>query len=120
MNYPFMSIGSLLQDSGWTAVRMEAGIASPGTAESFLVASSIARAHQITAYSLSFFRLLTLITAMKQLEAPRKYPASKLGVIFADSRVPTFSSGIVNGASDLATDPILQGSQLHPVLSFIG
>ncbi len=49
------SIGTLLQDSGWTGALVEAGIASPGTADSFLKASSITRTrhvHQITACSL--------------------------------------------------------------------
>jgi len=49
------SIGTLLQDSGWTGALLEAGIASPGTADSFLTASSIIRTrqmHQITACSL--------------------------------------------------------------------
>ena len=46
------SIGTLLQSSGWTSAIVEAGIASSGTAESFLSASSVTRtrqAHQITA-----------------------------------------------------------------------
>jgi len=46
------SVGSLLQDSGWTSALVEAGIASSGTAESYLSASSVTRtrqAHQITA-----------------------------------------------------------------------
>ena len=46
------SIGSLLQDSGWTSALVEAGVASSGTAESYLSASSVTRArqaHQITA-----------------------------------------------------------------------
>ena len=49
------SIGTLLRDSGWTGALVEAGIASPGTADSFLTASSINRTqqmHQITACSL--------------------------------------------------------------------
>ena len=49
------SIGTLLRDSGWTGALVEAGIASPGTADSFLTASSITRTrqmHQITACSL--------------------------------------------------------------------
>ena len=33
------SIGTLLRDSGWTGALVEAGIASPGTADSFLTAS---------------------------------------------------------------------------------
>ena len=49
------SIGTLLQDSGWTGALAEPGIASTGTAESFLTASSITRTrqiHHITAYFL--------------------------------------------------------------------
>ena len=49
------SIGTLPQDSGWTSAICEANVASSGTAESFLTASSITRtrqAHQITACSL--------------------------------------------------------------------
>ena len=46
------SIGTLLQSSGWTSAIVEADIASIGTEESFLSASSATRtrqAHQITA-----------------------------------------------------------------------
>lgn len=49
------SIGTLFQDSGSTGAIVEAGIASPETADSFLTASSITRIrqmHQITACSL--------------------------------------------------------------------
>jgi len=49
------SIGSLLKESGWTGALVEAGLASSGTAESFLTASSITwtrQIHQITACSL--------------------------------------------------------------------
>ena len=55
----FSSIGSLLRGSGWTSVLSDAGIASSGTAESFLTASSVTRtrqAHQVTAASL--YRLM--------------------------------------------------------------
>ena len=49
----FKAIGNLLKESGWTAVLTEAGIASSGTAESFLAASSAITktrfAHQVTA-----------------------------------------------------------------------
>ena len=48
------SLGSFLQKSGWTSALVEAGIASPGTAESFLTASSITRTrqmHQVTCCS---------------------------------------------------------------------
>lgn len=49
------SVGTLLEGSGWTSAINEAGIASSGTAESFLTASSITRtrfAHQVTACAL--------------------------------------------------------------------
>ena len=49
------SLGTLLEDSGWTSAIVEAGLASSGTAESFLTASSITKtrqAHQITACTL--------------------------------------------------------------------
>lgn len=49
------SLGTLLQDSGWSSSIVEAGVASSGTAESFLSASSVTKtrqAHQITACSL--------------------------------------------------------------------
>ena len=49
------SIGTLLWDSGWTGALFEAGVASSGTAESFLSAASITRtrqANQVTASSL--------------------------------------------------------------------
>ena len=39
----FSSIGSLLKGSGWTSVLTNAGVASSGTAESFLTASSVTR-----------------------------------------------------------------------------
>jgi len=55
----FSSIGSLLKGSGWTSVLTDAGVASSGTAESFLTASSVTRtrqAHQVTAASL--YRLM--------------------------------------------------------------
>jgi hypothetical protein len=49
------SIGTLLQDSGWTAALVESGIATAGTADSFLSASSVTRTrqmHQVTACTL--------------------------------------------------------------------
>ena len=55
----FSSIGNLLKGSGWTSVLTDAGVASYGTAESFLKASSVTRtrlAHQVTAASL--YRLM--------------------------------------------------------------
>ena len=49
------SIGSILEDSGWTCALVEADVASSGTADSFLSATNVTRtrqAHQITACSL--------------------------------------------------------------------
>ena len=49
------SLGTLLEDCGWTSAIIEAGLASSGTAESFLTASSVTKtrqAHQITACTL--------------------------------------------------------------------
>ena len=48
-------LGPLLMDSGWTGTLVGAGVASSGTAHSFLSVSSVARArqmHQVTACSL--------------------------------------------------------------------
>ena len=51
----FKTIGNLLKGSGWTTVLTEAGIASSGTAASFLSVSSITKirlVHQVTACTL--------------------------------------------------------------------
>ena len=53
------SIGTLLHDSGWTGAIVEAGVASSGTAESFLSVSSVTRSrqmHQVTACCLYMLR----------------------------------------------------------------
>ena len=47
--------GDLLEDSGWTTALAEAGIASSGTAESFLKVTHVTRtrhAHQVTVLAL--------------------------------------------------------------------
>ena len=49
------AIGGWLDDSGWTAALVEANVASAGTAESFIKATSITRSgrdYQVTAISL--------------------------------------------------------------------
>ncbi|KAK5852480.1 hypothetical protein PBY51_023945 [Eleginops maclovinus] len=82
------SIGTLLQESGWTGALVEAGVASSGTAESFLSAASITetrQAHQITACSL--YQLLKVTTL-------RKCYALMLGVIVASFKLRSFSSGV--------------------------
>ena len=42
----FSLIGNLLKGSGWTSILTDAGVASSGTAESFLTASSVTRTRQ--------------------------------------------------------------------------
>ena len=68
------SIGTLLQSSGWTSVIVEAGIASSGTAESFLSASSVTvlleydkPTRSRLAACTSFLRMPMNITATKLL-----------------------------------------------------
>lgn len=49
------TIGDLLEESGWTGALVQAGVATSGTADSFLKASHVTRtrrAHQVTASSL--------------------------------------------------------------------
>ena len=48
--------GDYLDDSGWTNALTQAGVASPGTADSYLKASRLTRtryAHQVTALTLA-------------------------------------------------------------------
>ena len=55
----FKLLGNLLQGSGWTSALVQAGIASSGTAESFLKASHVTRtrrAHQVTACALEILK----------------------------------------------------------------
>ncbi|KAL0198142.1 hypothetical protein M9458_006682, partial [Cirrhinus mrigala] len=55
----FRSLGTLLQSSGWTGALVEAVVASSGTADSFLSASSVTRTchmHQVTACCLYMLR----------------------------------------------------------------
>ena len=88
------SIGTLLQDSGWTGALVEAGITSSGTAESFLTASSITKTrqmHQITACSL--YIQCTITTPMKSLKM-KTCLTLKLGVRIENDKVPNFNSGI--------------------------
>ncbi|KAK6167166.1 hypothetical protein SNE40_021261 [Patella caerulea] len=48
------SIGTLLRDSGWTSAIVEANVASPGTSESFLSASSVTKTRQSNASNITF------------------------------------------------------------------
>ena len=66
-------IGHLLQESGWTAVLSEAGIASTGTADSFLVSSHLTRtrhAHQISVLSLAKLQKDAHVSGMGSSEKP--------------------------------------------------
>ena len=66
------SIGSILEDSEWwTCALVEAGVASSGTADSFLSATNVTRtrqAHQITACSL--FKLMKKAHSVHLAEHP--------------------------------------------------
>ena len=49
------ALGSWIEDSGWTSVLLQAGVTTPGTADSFLKASHVSRtshAHQVTVAAL--------------------------------------------------------------------
>ena len=49
------ALGTWIEGSGWTSALVQAGITTPGTADSFLKASHVSRtrhAHQITACAL--------------------------------------------------------------------
>ena len=49
------ALGSWIEDSGWTTVLVQAGVTTPGTADSFLKTSYVSRtrhAHQATAAAL--------------------------------------------------------------------
>ena len=51
------ALRSWVEDSGWTSVLLQAGVTTPGTADSFLKASHVSRthhAHQVTAAALYF------------------------------------------------------------------
>ncbi|KAJ8406047.1 hypothetical protein AAFF_G00309350 [Aldrovandia affinis] len=93
------SIGTLLQDSGWTGALVEAGIASPGTADSFLTVSSITRTrqmHQITGCSLyKLLKAAHMDYSKETDEQPEEVPSLKLGVSIANCKVPSFISGMV-------------------------
>ena len=50
-----LSLGIWIEDSGWTSVLVQAGLTTPGTADSFLKASPVSRtrpAHKVTAAAL--------------------------------------------------------------------
>ena len=64
--------GQWLENSGWTATLVDANVATPGTAESFIKVSSITRtrrAHQVTASTL-FILLWSRIKATRRTRQP--------------------------------------------------
>ncbi|KAJ8386023.1 hypothetical protein AAFF_G00178440 [Aldrovandia affinis] len=88
------SIGTLLQDSGWTGALVEAGIASPGTADSFLTVSSITRTrqmHQITGCSLyKLLKAAHMDYSKETDEQPEEVPSFELGVRHRKLQSPQF------------------------------
>ena len=58
-NASFNTLGDLLDCSGWTEALVQAGVATPGTADSFIKAANVTRnrwAHQVTASVLYLLR----------------------------------------------------------------
>lgn len=79
------SIGTLLKDSGWTGALIEADIASPGTAESFLTASSLTRTrqmHQITACTLHKLLKIAYADYLKETETEEHGASSASKEVF--------------------------------------
>ena len=65
-------LGDLLEESGWTGALIQAGIAGPGTADSFLKAAHVTRtrrAHQVTASSLYLLqKAYSMLSTEKKLK----------------------------------------------------
>ena len=58
-NASFNTLGDILDCSGWTEALVQAGVATPGTADSFIKAAHVTRtrwAHQVTASVLYLLR----------------------------------------------------------------
>ena len=69
------AIGKWIEDSGWTGALVQSGIASSGTADSFLKASHVSktrRAHQITASALKILMLNAYNSYCDVMEEPRE------------------------------------------------
>ena len=74
-------IGGWLEGSGWTTALADANVATPGTAESFIKATSVTRsrwAHQVTACSL-------FILLQKAYTKYKEGVANKDGIMFFES-----------------------------------
>ena len=101
------SIGTLRKDSGWTSAICEANVASSGTAESFLIASSITRtrqSHQITACNLHNLMNIRRTKTTAQTNQEAHHWALKTG----ESAVPVLESGVKYGAGHIYSDPFFQ------------
>ena len=64
-------LGKLLEGSGWTGALVQAGVASPGTADSFLKESHVTRTrrvHQVTASSLYILLQSAYVKYYNELE----------------------------------------------------
>ena len=114
------SIGTLLQDSGWTSAICEANGASSGTAESFLTASSITRTRQ--AHLITACRLHNLMKKAFQDYCTDEPGSPQLGLEDwcvqrrrASPHVPVLESGVRYGAGHTYTDPFFQRRTLWNV-----
>ncbi len=68
------TLGNLLDGSGWTSALVQAGVATPGTADSFLKAAHVTRtrrAHQVTASTLHILRQDAYTKYVNELEEGR-------------------------------------------------
>ena len=111
------SIGTLPQDSGWTSAICEANVASSGTAESFLTASSISRtrqAHHIIACSLH--NLMKKAYQDYGTDEPGSPPLGLEDWVVQRRRAsPQFqfwNNGVNDGAGHIYSDPLFQRRKL--------
>ena len=68
------TLGNLLDGSGWTSALVQAGVATPGTADSFLKAAHVTRtrrAHQVTSNTLHILRQEGYTKYVNELEEGR-------------------------------------------------
>ena len=91
------AIGTWTEDSGWTGALVKSGIASSGTADSFLKASPVSktrRAHQITASVLTILMLTAYKSYCNVVEEPREIMSYK--VPFFQTRMTECCSWVLN------------------------
>ena len=86
----FRLLGDLLKGSGWTGALIVAEIAMSGTADSFLLASSVAKTRQanlITACALYDLMKSAFNKIEGQFDDKENFKHSKIGVTYAKSKV---------------------------------